>query len=95
MNVSSVIVEGILQPDGVTLRLEKKLAIAPGRVMVVVQPVSIHTGSTMLETLDRIHADQKKRDYKPMTEDEMAAEIAQTRNEDEQDEARWREIGSP
>jgi hypothetical protein len=48
----------------------------------------------MLEVLDRIHRDQQQRGRRPMTEQEMAAEIAQLRAEDEDYEERWREIWS-
>ena len=88
MSTTSVIVKGTLQADGLTLRLEKKLAIPPERVTITVQPASTRNGPTMLETLDRIHADQKKRGRKPMTEEEMAAQIAHVRNEDDETEAR-------
>jgi uncharacterized protein (DUF433 family) len=53
--------------------LEQALAYA-------VAPVPT-TGPTMLETFDRIHREQQSRGRKPMTEDEMAAEIAQMRAE--------------
>ena len=94
MNASSVIVEGMLQPDGLTLRLEKKLAMPPGRVTVAVHPAKVHGGSTMLETLDRILADQKNRNQNAKTDEETAAEIAQVRSEDDEAEKRWREIWS-
>ena len=48
----------------------------------------------MLEVLDRIHQDQQQRGRRPMTEEEMAAEIAQMRAEDDEYEDRWREIWS-
>jgi hypothetical protein len=94
MNPTSVIVEGTLQPDGVTLRLEHKLSMPPGPVKVAVQSAAVRSDSTMLETLDRIHADQRKRGHEPMSENAMAAEIAETRSHDEEAEARWREIWS-
>src|SRR5262249_2852041 len=85
--------EATLQPDGVTLRLEKKLALAPGRVLVTVQPTESRSGPTMLEVLDRIHREQQ-RGRPPMSEEEMAAEIAQLRAEDDEYEERLAEIGS-
>jgi hypothetical protein len=48
----------------------------------------------MLETLDRIQADQKKRGRKPMTDEEMTAEIAQSRSQEDEAEARWQQIWS-
>ena len=83
-----------LQADGVTLQLEKKLALPPGRVIVTVQPTVSQTGPTMLEVLDRIHREQQQRGRKPMTDAEMAAEIAQMRAEGDQDDERWRQIWS-
>jgi hypothetical protein len=94
MTTSMITVEATLQPDGVTLRLEKKLALPPGRVTVTVQPTGPRSGPTMLEVLDRIHRDQQQRGSKPMTEEEMAAEIAQMRAEDDEYEERWRQIWS-
>ncbi|HEV3258309.1 MAG TPA: hypothetical protein VG013_15625 [Gemmataceae bacterium] len=94
MTASTITLEATLQPDGVTLHLEKKLALPPGRVTVTVQSTGPRSGPTMLEALDRIHRDQHQRGRKPMTEEEMAAEIAQMRAEDDEYEERWREIWS-
>src|SRR5438128_12594283 len=92
MTIPTITVEATLQPDGVTLHLEKKLALPPGRVTVTVQPTGPRSGPTMLEVLDRIHRDQQQRGRKPRTEEEMAAEIAQMRAEDDEYEGRWRGI---
>lgn len=91
---TAITIEATLQPDGVTLQLEKKLDLPPGRVTVTVQPTGPRTGPTALEVLDRIHREQRLRGDRPMTEEEMAAEIAQMRAEDEEHETRWREICS-
>jgi hypothetical protein len=48
----------------------------------------------MLEVLDRIHREQRQRGRRPMTEEEMAAEISRRRAEDDEYEERWREIWS-
>jgi hypothetical protein len=48
----------------------------------------------MLEVLDRIHRDQQQRGRRPMTEEEMAVEIAQIRGEDDDYDERWRGIWS-
>jgi hypothetical protein len=79
MTDSAITVEATLQPDGVTLHLEKKLPLPPGRVTVTVQPTGPRPGPTMVEVLDRIHGDQQRRGRKPMTDEEMAEEIAQLR----------------
>src|SRR5437667_3929181 len=94
MTTTTITVQASLQPDGLTLQLEKKLALPPGRVTVTVQLTGIGSGPTMLEVLDRIHRDQQQRGRKPMTEEEMTAEIAQMRGEDDEYEERWREIWS-
>src|SRR5947208_7069703 len=94
MTPTTITVEATLQPDGMTLQLEKKLALPPGRVTVTVQPTGPGPGPTMLEVLDRIQRDQQQRGHRPMTEEEMAAEIAQMRAEDDEYEERMREIWS-
>jgi hypothetical protein len=90
MTTPTVTVEATLQPDGVTLQLDRKLSLPPGRVTVTVQPTHPSAGPTMLEVLDRIHYEQQQRRRRPMTKEEMAAEIAERRDEDEEYEERWR-----
>lgn len=92
MSTPTITVEATLQPDGVTLQLDTKLGLAPGRVTVTVQPTNQRSGPTMLEVLDRIHREQQQRGQKPMTQEQMAAEIAQLRADDEEYEERWRQI---
>jgi len=94
MTTATITVEATLQPDGVTLHLEKRLSLPPGRVTVTVQPTRSAFGPTMLEVLDRIHRDQVQQGRRPMTEEEMAAEIAQMRGEDEEYEERWQQVWS-
>lgn len=94
MTIPAITVLATLQPDGISLQLEKKLTLPPGPVTVIVQPAAPRSGPTMLETLERIHREQQQRGRKAMTEAEMAAEIDQMRSEDDDYEARWREIWS-
>jgi hypothetical protein len=94
MTTTTITVEATLQPDGVTLHLEERLSLPPGRVTVTVQPPRSASGLTMLEVLDCIHREQQRRGRRPMTEEEIAAEIAQMRGDDDADEERWREIWS-
>ncbi len=94
MTTNTITVEATLHADGVTLQLDNKLSLPPGRVTVTVQPTGPKTGPTMLEVLDRIHGDQQARGCKPVTEEAMGAEIAQMRAEDEAYEERWRQIWS-
>jgi hypothetical protein len=88
--------QGTLQSDGVTVQLEKKVGLSPGRVTVTVQtaPMQDRSGPTLVEVLDRIHHDQQQSGRKPMTEEEMAAEIAQWRTDDDEYEERCRQIWS-
>ena len=92
MTTAAITIEATLQPDGVTLHLENKLSLPPGRVTMTVHPTEPGSGPTMLEVLDRIHRDQQQRGRRPMTEEEMAAEIAQMRGDDDEYEERWRQI---
>jgi len=94
MTASTITVGATLQPDGVTLQLENKIALPPGRVMVTVEPTGLRAGPTMLEVLDRIHRDQHQRGRRPITEEEMAAEMAERRAEEDAYEERWRAIWS-
>lgn len=90
-----ITVEGTLNPDGVTLHLATKVAVPPGRVTVIVRPATpLGGGPTMVEVLDRIHRDQQARGRRPMSEEEMAAEIAALRAEDDEYEERWRAISA-
>jgi hypothetical protein len=91
---SRITVNGTLQSDGVTLRLEKRLSLPPGPVSVTVQRTGAERGATMLEVLDQIHQDQQRRGRPAMTEEEMAAEIAEARAQDEESEKRWQQIWS-
>ena len=68
MTTPTITVGATLQPDGVTLQLEKKLVLPPGRVVVTVRPAEARSGPTMLEVLDRIHREQQQQGRKPMTD---------------------------
>jgi len=91
---TAITVNATLQPDGVTLQLDQKLTLPPGRVTLTVQPTAQVSGPTMLETLDRIHREQQLRCRRPKTEEETAAEIAELRAEDGEYEQRWQQIWS-
>lgn len=97
MTTDAITIHGTLQADGVTLQLEQKAALPPGRVTVTVraaQPMQAGAGPTMVEVLDRIHRDQQARGRKPMTEEQMVAEIAELRADDDEYEERCRQIWS-
>ena len=94
MTAPAITIEATLQPDGVTLRLDKRTPFAPGRVIVTVQSVASSSGQAMLEVLDRIHREQQQRGRPATTEEEMAAGIAAMRSEDDEYEERCRRIWS-
>lgn len=94
MSTQSIVVAGTLQSDGQTLLLDQKLGVPPGRVTLTLQSSRPAHAATMLETLDRIHTEQKQRNHKPMTEEEMATEIEATRSEADEDETRWKKVWS-
>jgi hypothetical protein len=91
--MTGITVEATLQADGKTLRLEKKLDLPPGRISVTLLSAGPNTGETMLEALDRIHREQLQRGRQPMAEEEMAAEIAKMRAEDDEYEECWKQVG--
>jgi hypothetical protein len=94
VNTVNAVVQGTLQPDGLTLRLDEKLPLPPGRVQVIIQQCPPQGRATMLEVLDRIHREQRERGHKGMSEEEMASEIAALRAEDDEAEKRWQQIWS-
>jgi len=94
MSISAITVEATLASDGMSLQLERKVTLPPGRVTVTVHAATAKSGPTMLAVLDQIHRAQQQRGRRPMTEAEMAAEIARMRAEDDEYEARWRSISS-
>src|SRR5260370_28524458 len=93
MTATTITVTATLQPDGVTLRLERKLTLPPGPVTVTVHCQQPKQGPGMLEVLERIHRAQQERERRPPTEEETAEQIRQMREEEDDDE-RWRPIWS-
>ena len=94
MAASSITLPATLQPDGMTLQLDKKVSLPPGPVTVTLELVSLPQGPEMLEVLDRIHHDQQRRGRRPITEAEMAAELHQLRAEDDEYEKHWQQVWS-
>ena len=95
MNVNSTVVQGTLKDDG-TLELDEKPALAPGRVQVTILPMPAPAVAqprrTILDVLDEIHAAQEARGYRGRSIEEMEAEEAERRAEEEEYEERWRTI---
>jgi hypothetical protein len=88
-------VQGVLKDDG-TLELDEKPQLAPGRVQVTIvaipEPPVAARHRTILEVLDEIQAGQQARGYRGRTVEEMEADEAERRAEDEEYEERWRAI---
>jgi hypothetical protein len=82
------IIEGTLKPDG-SLELDEQPKLAPGRVKVVLQPVSpAPVPGGLAEALDKIHADQRARGFVGQTADEIEAAL----HEGEEDYERRMEL---
>ena len=82
MSTNSVEVQGTLQPDG-TLVLDDKLNLPPGRVRVRVQPQLDPTQTPVWQNLEKIWADLEASGHVPRTKEEIDAELAAARQEDE------------
>ena len=93
MSLNSVIVMGTLRADG-TLELDERPTLAPGRVQVAIVPAQIPAASgsrrTLLDVLDEIRTGQTARGYQGRSIEEMKADEAARRAEDEEYEERWR-----
>ena len=85
----SVIVQATLKPDG-TLELDQKPNLSPGRVQVVVQPLPQAPTARrgLADVMADIRQGQRARGYLGRTPEEMLAEEAAGREEDENYERR-------
>lgn len=83
MNPTHVVVEGTLNADG-TLVLDSKLALPPGRVQLIVQPLpELPANDPFWQRMQQIWAGQKARGHVPRTKEEIDAEIKALRDEAE------------
>lgn len=93
MSPDSVHVMGTLKADG-TLELDERPALAPGRVQVAIAPTRPpavgQPRRTILDVLDGIRAAQAARGYHGRSIEEMEADEAERRAEEEDYEERWR-----
>lgn len=76
-------IEGTLQADG-TLVLDKKPNLPPGRVCVTVQPLADLMQTDIWQALEKIWAEQRASGHVPRSKEEIDAEIAAARQEDEE-----------
>jgi hypothetical protein len=97
MSADSVVVMGTLKADG-TLELDERPTLAPGRVRVAIVPARPPAAGqprrTILDVLDGIRAAQAARGYHGRSIEEMEADEAERRAEDEEYEERWRVLWS-
>jgi hypothetical protein len=95
MSLNTVIVMGTLKADG-TLELDERPALAPGRVQVAIVPTPTPTAGgprrTLLDILDEVRASQTARGYQGRSIEEMEADEAARRADDEEYEERWRSL---
>jgi hypothetical protein len=98
MSLDTVIVMGTLRADG-TLELDERPTLAPGRVQVAIVPAQIlaarEARQPLLDILDEIRANQTARGYQGRSIEEMKADEAAQRSEDEEYEERWRILWNP
>jgi cell pole-organizing protein PopZ len=85
MNLSETVIEGTLKPDG-TLELDEKPNLSPGRVQIIMQPLSkpAATKRGLVEVMDEIRASQRARGYMGQSLEAMQAE-ENVRQEEEAD----------
>jgi hypothetical protein len=95
MSLNTIVVEGTLKPDG-TLELDEKPTLAPGRVHVMLQPVSVGLApnGSLAETIEQIRQHQQARGYQGRTPEEMASDEDQRRVEEDAYDQRMQEIWS-
>jgi hypothetical protein len=84
MTANAIEIQGTLREDG-TLVLDEKPNLPPGRVKVTLQLAHppVGEGNDLVAVLERIHNAQAKRGYVPRTVEEIDADLAEMRDDDE------------
>ena len=84
MMTNAVEIQGTLQADG-TLVLDQRPDLPPGRVRVTVQSADSPEGAAndAVTVLQRIHAAQARRGHVPRSVEEIDADLADLRDDDE------------
>ena len=93
MSLTESVVEGTLKPDG-TLELDEKPNLSPGRVQVIVKPLVSSPAKRrgLVDVIDEIRRDQLARGYQGRTAEEMAADEAERRAEEDDYDRRMQEL---
>jgi hypothetical protein len=102
MSSYAAIIHGTLKDDG-TLELDERPPLAPGRVQVAILPIPAPTTTqphrSILEVVDQIHAAQDASGYLGRSIEEMEADGAERRAEEQENENRsraiWRQTTAP
>jgi hypothetical protein len=82
MSTQQVILHGLIQPDG-TLQVEEKVNLPPGPVNVTVESAPVAARKGTLQVLEEIWAEREARGMVGRSPEEIDAEIAAMRGEDE------------
>jgi hypothetical protein len=84
MTPEAIEIQGTLREDG-TLLLDQKPNLPPGRVKVLVQAANVaeRNANDVIAVLERIHAAQGRRGYVPRSVEEIDADLADMRDDDE------------
>jgi hypothetical protein len=84
MTANSIEIQGTLREDG-TLVLDEKPNLPPGRVKVTMQLAQSTEadGSDVVAVLKQIHAAQATRGHVPRSVEEINADLAQLRDDDD------------
>jgi len=84
MSLTETVIEGTLKPDG-TLELDQKPNLSPGRVQIIVQPLVSSPAKRrgLVDVIDEIRREQLARGYQGRTAEEMAADEAERKAEED------------
>jgi hypothetical protein len=83
MATNAIEIQGTLREDG-TLLLDEKPKLPPGRVRVTVEPLLDYTQTPTWKFFEQLRAEQQARGFVPRTREEIDADVASMRAEDEE-----------
>lgn len=85
MSLDEVMVEGTLKPDG-TLELDQKPSLSPGRVQVIVKPLTaLPSGRRgLVDVMDEIRQCQQARGFQGRSAQDIEAGLREGEDEHEQ-----------
>jgi hypothetical protein len=85
VGLSQIVIEGTLKPDG-TLELDQKPELAPGRVVVILQPAQdgISPKRGLVDVIDETHQGQQARGFHGRSAEEIEAGLKEGEQEYEQ-----------